>query len=197
MRWVKPGLGYSHTIVRTDEFPISLTISSNLTRAFVLHPIVAVVALFALLPTIYLRTAFKGYTVVLSTVSMVMVLATLAVDIAFVSINSAKFDANPSLYVWVYFSLGFWPMIVPTLFSIIACVVISVQYWKGRHVKAVDFAEADYPMSPTAAANEEPGFDNGPWWRRFKWAGASTASVNRSQATSVTVIGEQPTDRSV
>lgn len=170
-------------------------------------------ALFALLPTVYLRTAFKGYTVVLSTVSMVMVLATLAVDIAFVSMNSAKFDANPSLYVWVYFSLGesnithcsllthlntfigFWPMIVPTLFSIIACVVISVEYWKGRHVKAVDFAEADYPMSPTTAANEEPGFDNGPWWRRFKWAGASsTASVNRSQATSV--IGEQPTDRS-
>lgn len=143
---------------------------------------------------------------------MVMVLATLAVDIAFMSITSAKFDANPSLYGGVYFSLGesnvthcsllthsnmftgFWPMIVPTLFSVIACVVISVEYWKGRHVKAVDFAEADYPMSPTAATNVQSAFDNGPWWRRFKWAGASTASVNRSQATSV--IGEQPMERS-
>ncbi len=84
-------------------------------------------------------------------------------------------------------------MIVPTLFSIIAWVATSVGHWKKRYVKVVEFEEHDFPMSPIAAANAQPTVDNGPWWRRFKWASVNTASMNHSQTTTVV----EPMERSV
>ncbi len=68
--------------------------------------IAAVTAFFALLPTLHMRVAFKGYSVVLSTVSLAMVLATLVVDAAFVAITSKKFDAQIGWDSWMFFDFG-------------------------------------------------------------------------------------------
>lgn len=69
-------------------------------------PIAAVTAFIALLSTHSMRVAFKGHSVVLSMVSLAMVLATLAVDIAFGVINGRTIQGNALFNAFFIFDLG-------------------------------------------------------------------------------------------
>ncbi len=84
-------------------------------------------------------------------------------------------------------------MIVPTFFSIVAWTATVIGHWKKPYVKVIYYAEPNFPIP---SANTQASFDNGPWWKRFKWAGANTGSTTDSQTTTV-VEAEQPTKRSV
>ncbi|KAI0088460.1 hypothetical protein BDY19DRAFT_1007191 [Irpex rosettiformis] len=174
-------LGYSHTIYRTDQFPISFTVRAGFTRASVLHPITSVLAFITLLSILLKRTAFKWYTAILVTLTVMMVVATFAVDIAFMVNIAQGLRDNASLNGYLFVDAGLLLMIIPTIASNIACIAIWFGHWKEHCATLAERAEYPFVPPSATAVDKKASSAYGPWWKRFQWTNGSAVQGDADQ----------------
>ncbi|KAI0689910.1 hypothetical protein BC835DRAFT_1308132 [Cytidiella melzeri] len=132
-----------------------------------------VLVFITLVVAIFKNATFKIYTGLLTSLSMITVLAVFAVNIAYATrlLQDLNNKTSSSLGGSASFGLGLWLMLIPAIFVVAAFIVVCAGWWLERRGKYVEV----YPMSPTAVKKS----DLDPWWQRFKWASASKVGVDR------------------